>query len=166
MKDRFLCSQLQQVRQALHGDSVELQDAEMTNLHNYLEDSALTIYPSFLYPALIEVLTYHRDKVLPNRNTDRLLRESCQQTIQRLNAQKKLAGELEKIFKTIFLDVKAGNFASVEKIAAALWVVVSSQRAHPSREAIKPPRFQIRGFGKQYPLSSFTSEQVPVKFAV
>ena len=131
MHNLAIWNHLQRVQQKLKHDTLNTQDATINDLQHYLEESCLSLFPAFLYPQLVEVLSFYCTDILPHLNMSdkdrQFILEDFRRTISRLTTQKQLANDLERRFKQFFHQVKSGLFTSVQEVVAAIHTIIVSQ---------------------------------------
>ena len=127
-----LWKHVQRVQQELRHGSFDSQDEAMNTLHIHLDEPCVALFPSFVYPHLVEVLRFYCREMLPrlimSSDEERQdIRASIERTINRLKNQESLAKDLEARFKQMFLQVRSGMVKSVEDVVTALHTIVVSQ---------------------------------------
>lgn len=122
---------LQSIREALKQGSLEMQDLAINDLHNDLDLASAVFFPSWLYPSLINVLTFYCAAILPKLSMSaedrQSIRAGFERTIDRLHAQEQHARDLEAQFTRLFQYLKSGTLTSVSEIVAALHTIVAPQ---------------------------------------
>jgi len=159
---------LQNIQHELRLGSLETQDEAITELQNYLEEFSSIIFPSFIYPLLESVFSYHSTNILPSlllSDEDRqVVQEGFERTLCRLKAQEEISKDLEAKLKRMFNQAKAKELRSVKEVVIALSEKVGAQGLAPLLEMDVPVEIQQdRELGRQYRAlkkSLFTSKRV------
>lgn len=129
----------QRVQQELKTGTCDTQDTAIAALHDHLDRSPALVYPSFLYPLLIELLTFYGRTILPSlgisEGDQRIVRAVFAQTIARLQTQDQAAKALENTLKQFFLNVKSGSFTTGAAVVAALITILGEA------DVLDPPFF-------------------------
>ena len=123
--------QLRRVQHQLKHGSLDTQDEAINDLQHQLEESCFSLFPSFLYPQLVDVLNFYCTDILPRLSMSdkdqQSVQEGFERTIFRLNTQEQIAKDQERRFKQFFHQVKSGLFTSVQEIVAAIHTIIVSQ---------------------------------------
>lgn len=163
---------LRRVQQELKGGTPETQDSAINELHNALEDSSYSLFPSLFYPSCINVLTYYCQALLPHLNMlveDRqCIQHAFECTIDRLHTQEQHARDLEAHINRFLLQVRGGQFDTaadlVTAFASVIRAVQNFRRAHvPPYDGSEDEMFPVKALEKQYRAlkkSPFTAKHV------
>lgn len=114
---------MQRVQRALKSGNPETQDIAISNLQEFLDNACAEYFPTFVYPPLGRVLRYYCDNTLLQLTLDsadrQYVREVFTATIERLEAQKQRASEIEGQMRIFLTRLKALEFTGVEDVAAS-----------------------------------------------
>lgn len=125
--------QLQCVQEAVRQESREAQDIAIAALQDTLATGPPSLFPSFVYPLLTDVLHFYCRNVLPSLGISiedlRVVREAFERTITHLNTQESTAKQIEVQLKQLFAQVKSGGFETIEELVRALRGIALSGNA-------------------------------------
>ncbi|GAK61625.1 hypothetical protein U27_01526 [Candidatus Vecturithrix granuli] len=123
MQRSLLWTLMQRVQHALKSGNSEAQDLAISNLQEFLDNACPEYFPAFVYPPLGRVLRYYCANTLLQlalSSEDRqYVRDVFTATLDRLEAQKQKAAEIERQMQTFMARLKIREFADIDDVLAS-----------------------------------------------